>query len=290
MNFFFLALWCIFLGERRLTKAELTGTLCLNSCSGHGKCMISRKHGAACRCYIGWGAKTDITSYRAPDCSSQSCPSGKAWAWVATNNVSSHSIRECSNRGICDHSTGNCNCAPGYTGMACDRRLCPNDCSGHGRCLSMKMLASHVDAWPLSLSSSYISRSNLGPVASDTPWDDSMIFGCLCDSSWPVGLGQGQRQASEWFGPDCSRRHCPTGDDPQTAHNETNCYGVKANGGNGIGELGNLCHVDCSNRGICDYTSGSCRCFQDFYGPNCGVQRDAMDYPHGQPGQLPLTA
>jgi hypothetical protein len=28
----------------------------------------------------------------------------------------------------------------------------------------------------------------------------------LCDSSWPVGLGSGQTQEPEWFGPDCSLR------------------------------------------------------------------------------------
>lgn len=31
-----------------------------------------------------------------------------------------------------------------------------------------------------------------------------MSFGCVCDSSWAVGLGNGETQQSEWFGPDCS--------------------------------------------------------------------------------------
>jgi hypothetical protein len=31
-----------------------------------------------------------------------------------------------------------------------------------------------------------------------------MIFGCLCDSGWDVGLGYGQVQEPEWFGPDCA--------------------------------------------------------------------------------------
>ena len=200
--------------------------------------------------------------------------------------MSSHAVRECSNQGICDHASGTCNCASGYTGAACDKRLCPNDCSGHGRCLSMRVLAAHTDAWPLSPASSYISRSNLGVVASDLPWDDEMIFGCLCDSSWPVGLGIAQRQASEWFGPDCSRRHCPSGDDPQTATDETDCSGVGAVGGNGVGAPGNLCQVDCSNRGVCDYATGACRCFENFYGSNCALQKSGMEYAIGQPGQL----
>jgi hypothetical protein len=31
-----------------------------------------------------------------------------------------------------------------------------------------------------------------------------MTYGCVCDSSWEVGLGSGQRQSPEWFAADCS--------------------------------------------------------------------------------------
>jgi hypothetical protein len=44
-----------------------------------------------------------------------------------------------------------------------------------------------------------------GDVGGST-WDEDMIFGCVCDSSWDVGLGSGQTQEPEWFGPDCSLR------------------------------------------------------------------------------------
>jgi len=33
---------------------------------------------------------------------------------------------------------------------------------------------------------------------------------------------------------------------------------------------GNLCHVDCSHRGMCDYETGQCSCYDGFYGENCG--------------------
>ena len=35
--------------------------------------------------------------------------------------------------------------------------------------------------------------------------------------------------------------------------------------------LGNLCHNDCSNRGICDYTTGTCTCFTGYYSSNCAL-------------------
>ena len=60
-----------------------------------------------------------------------------------------------------------------------------------------------------------------------------------------------------------------------TARDETNCTGVLAKGGHGVGEPGNLCHVDCSNRGFCDHETGQCKCFQGFYGHNCHY-KDAL--------------
>lgn len=63
---------------------------------------------------------------------------------------------------------------------------------------------------------------------------------------------------------------CPTGDDPMTTVDETDCTGKLAPGGVGTGQTGNKCHVDCSNRGKCDYVTGTCACFSGFYGSNCG--------------------
>ncbi|KAG6962210.1 hypothetical protein JG688_00008715 [Phytophthora aleatoria] len=183
-----------------------TGNLCaaLNNCNAHGRCDALTK---TCTCYEGFGAPTDITSYRSPDCSLRSCP---------------------------------------------------NSCSGHGQCLSMRELAADPSAFPLSPPTKYE-----GDVTATT-WDQDRIQGCLCDSSWPVGLGAGESQLSQYFGPDCSRS-----DDPMTTVDETKCEGVVAAGGGGTGGVDNLCHVDCANRGICDYSSGECSCFSGFYGSNC---------------------
>jgi|TARA_B110000090_G_C13207017_1_gene379277 hypothetical protein len=108
---------------------------------------------------------------------------------------------------------------------------------------------------------------------SDTiAWDRETMRKCVCDSSWKVGLQRGQTQLSEWFGPDCSLQRCPTGDDPSTSVNERHCQGQ-----NQIsevypekGHVGNWCHIDCSNRGVCNYKDGKCSCFEGHYGLNCG--------------------
>jgi len=49
-------------------------------------------------------------------------------------------------------------------------------------------------------------------------WDAYSNHGCLCDSAWKVGLAANETQEPEWFGPNCARRHCPSGDDPVTIH------------------------------------------------------------------------
>ena len=76
-----------------------------------------------------------------------------------------------------------------------------------------------------------------------------MIYGCVCDSSWAVGLSSGQRQSSEWFQHDCSLRHCPTGDDPRTTKDETDCYNVTAEGGYGTGTRVHVCTNVAPNTG-----------------------------------------
>ena len=100
-----------------------------------------------------------------------------------TGGDEGHFYMECSNRGLCDRSTGQCKCFPGYTGEACRRTVCPNDCSGHGTCESVKELA----------------------VASGFTyglWDAEKSMACSCDP----GYG----------GIACSERVCPFGDDPLT--------------------------------------------------------------------------
>ena len=233
-----------------------------NDCNGHGTCIVST---STCVCYEGWGAPTDVSLYKAPDCSARTCPTGRAWADIPTSPTQAHALMECSGRGRCNRDTGECICYDGFAGQACNRNACPNDCSGHGICVSLRQMARMPNALPLAPNTYYEGDDDA------TTWDEEKLFGCVCDSSWPVGLTSGTRQEPEWFGPDCSLRHCPSADDPRTVKVETNCWNVTAKGSIYAGSVGNLCQVDCANRGICDYTTGTCNCFSGYYGSDCTI-------------------
>ncbi|KAH8063114.1 hypothetical protein JL722_2276 [Aureococcus anophagefferens] len=174
----------------------------------------------------------------------------------------------CSGNGACDHCTSTCSCVDRHgtfdnsqTNFNCE------EINGHGTCATMRALAMLDEALPLTSreNRSYAHSNNQRPRT----WDADRIFGCVCDSSWKVGLEANETQTPEYFGADCSLMHCPSGDDPMTRRDETDCFNVTADGGYGVGKVGNKCHVDCSNRGLCDHESGLCKCFAGFYGPAC---------------------
>jgi len=63
------------------------------------------------------------------------------------SNEKARPMMECSNRGICDRATGECECFKGYEGMACQRAGCfknkktGEECSSKGFCVPNKELA-----------------------------------------------------------------------------------------------------------------------------------------------------
>jgi hypothetical protein len=284
----------------QLSASAGGGCLALNGCSGHGACDAATQR---CQCYAGYGAAADIATYKAPDCSLRSCPADRAWVDVAQSALSAHRPAECSNQGLCDRSTGRCRCFAGYEGEACQRSSCPGSpaCSGHGKCVTIAQLASEPDAEPLGPPTVY------GGDPDGATWDEDKIQGCACDSAWPVGYAAGHVQLPQWSGPDCAEQRCPSGDDPRTADvDESNCHYFDDNGatwrgavgsdgkryapgaalpagvaiaqqatcvpGVNCGLPGNLCYVECSRRGTCNYATGECSCFQGYYGPNCGIK------------------
>ncbi len=59
---------------------------------------------------------------------------------------------------------------------------------------------------------------------------------------------------------------------------ESDCEDKLAKNSRYYGEAGNLCHVDCSNQGICDFSSGTCQCFDGQYGLNCNTNSPSTVY------------
>ena len=171
-----------------------------------------------CNCYTGLDGNPAWTG---PDCSQRTCPMDVAWVGDVQNKNDLSPVAECSNRGLCDRRAGLCACFPGYDGVACQRSVCPNSCSGNGVCMTEKALAAKAG------------------YTYSTPWDATKVVGCFCDTGYR--------------GPACDKQECPSGPDPLDG------YGSEAG-------------RDCSGRGSCDYTQGTCSCFSGFFGTRCEYQ------------------
>jgi len=158
---------------------------CPDSCSGHGSCGSYD----SCTCFARWSGV---------NCAQRECPYGLSWV-AANPDVTTlkipaggnlggkHAYTECSSRGVCNRDSGECECFPGYEGRGCRRSTCPNDCSGHGRCLYNYQINSAVNT--------YVDFNN-------QDWDQKKSRQCVCDAGYS--------------GVDCSERMCPKGDDPIT--------------------------------------------------------------------------
>jgi len=150
------------------------GAYCPNGCTSHGSCGTNDK----CTCYA---RPNGDPAWIAHDCSHRTCPKGASWVGPVMGANSAHPEVECSNKGTCNRLTGECACYENYDGMACERTVCPSDCSGHGICMTQSALAAAAGA------------------TYTVPWDANKHMGCKCD----IG----------YRGSDCSQKECASGDD-----------------------------------------------------------------------------
>lgn len=188
---------------------------CPNACSAHGKCGAYDM----CTCYRNWMAndcservcqfglahvdtpKGDLDSSSGalsgpsttviengqmyPDGTTEQFPSMVDSDQNTLTNTA-HYYMECSNKGLCDRQSGECQCYEGYGGSACQRAECPDTgsgvCSGHGTCQNIKTIAS----WDY---------GNVYKL-----WDESATMGCVCDGGYT--------------GANCEEKICKYGADP----------------------------------------------------------------------------
>jgi len=186
----------------------------------------------------------------------------------------------CSGHGKCG-ANDKCECyaridgEPAWTEADCSQRTCPKskawvgdvagannlhpvvECSNKGTCngktgqcscfTGYEGIACERTVCPNSCSNAGVcfteeklaDETNVAGLVYTTPWDHDKHVGCVCD------LGR--------RGPDCSLIECPSGAD------------VLKGKGNESGR-------DCSGRGLCNYNSGVCTCFQGYYGTKCEYQ------------------
>lgn len=104
-----------------------------------------------------------------------------------------------------------------FEGSACERFVCPNECSNKGRCVSSRTLARMQDPGIARKADGCTSTEICQDINCDdrdystcketfvyeTPWEADHMFGCLCDEGYT--------------GYDCSLRTCAKGDDPLTS-------------------------------------------------------------------------
>jgi hypothetical protein len=207
-------------GDCGYNSISLTACPGSTPCNGHGVC--SGNPNFRCTCYDGW---------MNGECSQRTCPYGIAWFDEATGTNKAHAMAECSSQGICDRQKGECTCAKGFEGQACERLSCPKGgddkivCSGFGDCVSLAEAALRRKVEGAAAPTSY--GNTLGKAAT---WDANKIYGCMCNSYRYIGR-------SDYLNYDCSLRGCPYGDNPKSAPETDEIQVVKCIGTGGTFQL-----------------------------------------------------
>ena len=150
-------------------------------------------------------------SHDSGDCSDRVCPYEIAWVDRPNQNGEHHKYAECAGAGICDRTTGDCNCFPGFEGKGCRRTSCPNGCSGHGTCQYIEDMGYDSTSTDYYSSSTAVVTNSLTntvinpnggsflPQSEKTftyyGWDKHKSTGCMCDPGF-----------TDY---DCSKLACP---------------------------------------------------------------------------------
>ena len=173
------------------------------SCGGHGMCAFDD----TCVCNNGFSEETD--------CHERSCP------------------KKCSERGDC--KDGSCYCFEGFSGDACQNRVCPDFCNNNGRCTVNGTCACFGGFQGVSCRTPTVS-----PAETTCPMHCSGKGTCQTNGTCACVDGH--------FGMGCELLRCP---------------------GWGVGNATTTHHEGCSGHGTCAPSTGSCACRAGFDGPAC---------------------
>jgi len=187
-----------------LALVGAASAVCPNQCSGHGTCGAED----VCSCYQNWG----MADEQGGDCSEMYCAYELAFVDAPTAHGSFHRYMECSGKGICDRSTGECECFDGYTGKGCQRHTCPNDCSGHGTCEYMEELT-YGTVPGLYWGAFGTASERVGSVGYDGVYKEAKSFSRTASKLWDAHKSMACNCDAGWIDVDCSRRMCPKAND-----------------------------------------------------------------------------
>eukprot|EP00771_Trimastix_marina_P000786 gnl/Trimastix_PCT/1816.p1 GENE.gnl/Trimastix_PCT/1816~~gnl/Trimastix_PCT/1816.p1 ORF type:complete len:4918 (+),score=1318.73 gnl/Trimastix_PCT/1816:53-14806(+) len=256
--------------------ADCSEPLCptLQSCSGHGTCTQPLPN-PACLCEPDWkGADCSV-----PKCdevfecsgpsrgvceSPQTCQCKEGYAGVACELKLCP--QNCSQHGSCNTTTGACLCDQGYEGSACELKSCPGDCSGLGTCNHQTGVC-------------VCQEGHVGDDCSLLPCP--IANGTECASHGLCNATSGHCLCSPGFQGDACQHlimQCP--DDCHTAQSHGSCDTMTGQCVCQLPWFGGACELkhcpgyaagspECSGRGTCGHTEGACTCDDGWTGDHC---------------------
>ncbi|XP_060660309.1 protein draper isoform X3 [Drosophila nasuta] len=232
-----------------LTKARIVrdccdgyvrqGNQCVPHCSQpcqHGECVAPEK----CKCTEGYGG---------PVCNiSVNCETNCSSGYYGEN---CDQVCRCLNNSSCDSDTGNCICAPGWTGVDC-AEPCPDGFYGL-ECKERCQKSTHGNTTCDHITGEVVCRPG--------------YLGLTCEHACPQGL----------YGPSCKLKcNCEHQGECNPENGQCTCLpgwtGANCNQSCPQDTYGAGCsqHCRCQNHRSCRKNDGHCICLPGWMGDNCG--------------------